>query len=79
MFTAGATAGTIAGATVLFSRPSYVRWVIAYTKAKAAARDPQGAGKLAASIAQLSRMAQSDPQLLPVLNAIAGNDAENQE
>jgi hypothetical protein len=79
MFTAGATAGTIAGASVLFSRPSYVRWVIAYTKAKAAARNPQSAGRLSASLAQLGRMAQADPQLVPVFRALAGDDAEQQE
>lgn len=71
MLTAGATAGTIAGASVLFSRPSYVRWVIGYTKAKAAARDPQGMGRVASAVAQLGRLARSDPALIPVYRAIA--------
>jgi hypothetical protein len=79
MFTAGTTAGSIYGASVLFSRPSYVRWVIGYTKAKAAARDPRKAGKVLAEIQRLGQMAKSDPALIPAFRALAGDDAEQQE
>ena len=72
MFTAGATAGSIAGASVLFSRPSYVRWVSRYLRAKEASRRPQGGGRLAATINELGRMAASDPDLVPVLQSLVG-------
>lgn len=68
------TAGTLGVASVLFSRPSYVRWVIGWTRAKAAMRNPQQMGALTTSLNQLGRMAKADPQLLPVYRALA---AEN--
>jgi hypothetical protein len=79
MLTAGAGAAALGTTSVLLSRPSYVKWVIGYLKAKEAARNPQGAGRLSASLAQLGRMAKSDPALIPAFRALAGNDAENQE
>jgi hypothetical protein len=61
-----ATAGALSGASVIFSRPSYVRWVIGYLRAKQAVRSPQGMGKVAASINQLGRLAAEDPLLVPL-------------
>jgi hypothetical protein len=78
MFTAGATAGAIASASVLFSRPSYVRWVARYLRAKEAARRPQGGGRLTAAINELGRLAASDPDLVPVLQSlVSGQSAPN--
>jgi hypothetical protein len=73
------SAGTMAAASYLFSRPEYVRWVIGYTRLKAAARTPQQAGKLTAEIQRLGQMAKSDPGLLGVYRALAGNETENEE
>jgi hypothetical protein len=68
------TAGTLATASLIFSRPSYVKWVIGWTRLKAAGSNPQTGGRIAAELAQLGRMAQADPQLLPFYRALA---AEN--
>jgi hypothetical protein len=76
--TALGAAGATYGASVLFSRPSYVRWVIRYLRAKEAARNPQSAGKLATVMNQLGRMAVSDPDLAPVLQSlVSGETAPN--
>lgn len=79
MLTAGATAGSIAAASVLFSRPSYVRWVIGYLRAKDAARSPEAMGRLTSAINELGRMAQSDPALIPVYRSIAAENGVLQQ
>lgn len=72
------TAGALAGASWLFSRPSYVRWVIRYLRAKEAALRPQGGGRVTAAINELGRMAASDPDLVPVLQSlVSGQSAPN--
>ncbi len=72
---AALTAG--GGLSLLLSRPAYVRWVIKYAQLRAAAlRAPVNstAPRMAVLINQLGQMATKDPQLLPMVHAIA---AEN--
>ncbi|MFA5952251.1 MAG: hypothetical protein WC807_18440 [Hyphomicrobium sp.] len=72
------TAGALAGASFLFSRPSYVRWVTRYLRAKEAARRPQGGGRVTAALNELGRMAVSDPDLVPILQSlVSGQTAPN--
>lgn len=73
--TAIGSALAVAGASVLFSRPSYVRWVTRYLRAKEAARRPQSGGRLASAINELGRMAASDPDLVPVLQSLVGGQS----
>jgi hypothetical protein len=70
--TALGIAGSGLAASVLFSRPAYVRWVIGYAQLKAAARQaPSEIGPaLTAHIARLGNMAAGDPALLPVVRRI---------
>lgn len=58
--------------SVLFSRPSYVRWVQGYATLKAAARQaPQQMGpSLTAHVARLTGMASADPRLVPVVRSL---------
>jgi hypothetical protein len=65
-----AAAGTVA--SVLFSRPAYVKWVQGYAQLRAAARQaPSKIGPaLAAHIGRLETMARSDPGLLPVVRRL---------
>lgn len=71
VLTAGSTAGAIFGASVLFSRPSYVRWVISYLRAKESMRS----GRVTSAMNELARFAQSDPELVPVLRSLMGGEA----
>jgi hypothetical protein len=71
MLTAGAGAASLAGMSVLFSRPSYVRWVMGYLKAKQAAKS----GAVASALTELGRMAQQDPLLQSVHQALVGGQS----
>ncbi len=73
----GAALGSGGALSLMLSRPAYVRWVIKYAELRAAAlRAPltTTGPRMVALVNQLSRMAQADPALLPVVRAIA---AEN--
>lgn len=72
--TAIGSALAVGGASVLFSRPSYVRWVTGYLRLKAATKNPQTMGMISSHLAQLARMAKSDPDLVPVLRALTSED-----
>ena len=66
----------VSTASVLFSRPSYVKWVTGYARLKAAQRVGDNSRKIA-HINQLARMAKSDPKAsIPVLRAITAREAE---
>lgn len=64
---------------VLFSRPSYVRWVQGYAQLRAAAAiAPQRFGPaLTRHIARLEAMAASDPTLLPVVRSLRASHADD--
>jgi hypothetical protein len=69
-------AGTVA---VLFSRPSYVRWVQGYANVLATARmAPRQFGPtLTAHTARLAGMASADPRLVPVLRSLIAAHPEH--
>lgn len=74
---AAALAGTGFGASLLLSRPSYVRWVTKYAELRAAALRGSvnsAAPALAVHINRLGQLAQHDQALLPVFRDVA---AEN--
>ncbi len=74
---AAALAGTGFGASLLLSRPSYVRWVTKYAELRAAALRGSvnsTAPAMAAHINRLGQLAQHDQALLPVFRGVA---AEN--
>lgn len=70
-----ASAGAIAPATIfsiLFSRPSYVRWATTYVRARELASvSPLGNSRVYAALNQLRHMAASDPDLGPVYRAVS--------
>lgn len=70
-------AGSIA--SVLFSRPSYVRWVQAYAEARAALRlgQQRAAPMMTAVIGRLEAMAAADPALIPVMRRIGVGNADD--
>lgn len=77
MFTAGAAALTGLTASVLMSRPQYVRWLARYAQLRAALTrgvPPPGQvnaqAALRAHVGRLGEMAKSDPQLLEALRSI---------
>jgi hypothetical protein len=67
-----ASASGAFAASVLFSRPAYVRWVQNYLQLRAAVqRAPQRMGPaLTAHVARLGSMAASDPALLPIVRSL---------
>lgn len=70
-------AATGAVASVLFSRPSYVRWVQGYALLKAAAAQaPSKVGpSLTAHVGRLEHMARGDPALLPIVGRLRVDEA----
>jgi hypothetical protein len=65
--------------SVLFSRPSYVRWVQGYAMLKSAAQQaPRQFGpSLTAHTARLAGMASADPRLVPVLRSLIAAHPEH--
>jgi hypothetical protein len=69
-------AATGLAASVLFSRPAYVRWATGYANMRARALQvpSQNRAALTAHVAKLAEMAKHDPALLPVYRAIASEN-----
>lgn len=69
-------AGTGLAASLLFSRPSYVRWATGYANMRARALQVPSQNKVAlmTHINRLAEMAKHDPALLPVYRAVASEN-----
>jgi hypothetical protein len=79
--TALGTVGAGFAASVIFSRPAYVRWAIGYAQLRAAVAQSRSRmlPAMAAHIARLEALSMSDPTLLPIVRGIRADEGINDE